>query len=153
MAQEQGLTREHITAITILVVIALIVIVTIVSTKKSATTTTSSDTSATSGTTSSTASYKDGTYSASGAYTSPGGDEKVSVKVTIKDGVVENSEVTAQSASFESEEYQNKFIAGYKSEVVGKPVNSIRLSRVSGSSLTSEGFNNALDKIKQQAKS
>ena len=46
---------------------------------------------------------------------------------------------------------EQQFIDGYKSLVVGKDISSISLNRVSGSSLTSQGFNSAIQKIKSQA--
>ena len=50
-------------------------------------------------------------------------------------------------------EYQDDFVGGYKSQVVGKSIAEIQLGKVSGSSLTSRGFNEALDQIRNQAKS
>lgn len=97
-------------------------------------------------------SYKDGTYSATGGYSSPGGFESITIGVTLQNGVV--TDTTAQSGAVDSDgrEYQSRFISGYKQLVVGKSIDSISLSRVAGSSLTSQGFNNALEKIKSQAK-
>lgn len=99
-----------------------------------------------------TAGYKDGTYSATGSYTSPGGREKITISVTLKNGKVAETSATQGATDDEAEEYQGKFIAGYKSQVVGKDVDSVSLSRVSGSSLTSQGFNSAIEQIKTQAK-
>ena len=101
----------------------------------------------------STTTYKNGSYSAEGKYVSPGGQEGVSVTVTLKDGIVTDSTVETTPASPDSKEYQSDFKSGYKSQVIGKSLESIQLSRVSGSSLTSQGFNEALDTIKSQAKS
>jgi len=98
-------------------------------------------------------SYKDGTYTARGSYTSPGGNESVTVSITLKDNVVTASSVEEGAGDPEAREYQQDFISGYKAFVTGKDVDSIHLSRVSGSSLTSIGFNNALNQIKNQAKS
>lgn len=97
--------------------------------------------------------YKDGTYSASGGYRSPGGNEEIDVTITIADGIVTQSDVTPLAASRESMEYQDDFVGGYKSQVVGKSIAEIQLGKVSGSSLTSRGFNEALDQIRNQAKS
>lgn len=96
--------------------------------------------------------YKDGTYTATGSYSSPGGTEKIGVTVTLKDGVVTSSSLDTSKATGDAAEYQDQFASGYKKLVVGKNIDSISLSRVSGSSLTSNGFNDALDAIKQQAK-
>ncbi|TAH35170.1 FMN-binding protein [Candidatus Saccharibacteria bacterium] len=98
------------------------------------------------------ATYKDGTYTATGKYNSPGGNEKIGVTVTLKDGVITAASLDTSDASGDAAEYQDQFASGYKSLVVGKKIDSVSLSRVSGSSLTSNGFNNALDTIKEQAK-
>ena len=100
---------------------------------------------------SSSASYKDGTYTATGNYQSPGGPQSIDVSITLHNGVVTDSAVQAE-ASGEARGYQDDFVGGYKTFVTGKSIDGIRLSRVSGSSLTSGGFNSALEQIKQQAK-
>lgn len=96
--------------------------------------------------------YKDGTYSATGTYLSPGGRESVELTVTIKDGVITDTSLKADAASRESEEHQELFIDNYKTLVVGKSINGLSLSRVAGSSLTSNGFNDALDEIRDDAR-
>jgi uncharacterized protein with FMN-binding domain len=106
-----------------------------------------------SSTSSNAAAYKDGTYTADGGYQSPGGAESIKVRITIKNNAVVDSSVTSNVATDEdAQQFQGDFIDGYKTLVVGKNVNDIHVSRVSGSSLTSEGFNNALAQIKDQAK-
>jgi uncharacterized protein with FMN-binding domain len=96
--------------------------------------------------------YKDGTYSASGQYTSPGGNESIDVSLTIKDGKVADSTVSPHAATEESQEHQNDFKRGYASLIKGKDLSTLKLSKVSGSSLTSQGFNAAVEKIRNQAK-
>lgn len=96
-------------------------------------------------------SYQDGTYEAEGSYGTPGGQESVDVKLTLRDGKVSDVTVRGNSGGGESEEYQAKFISGYKQLVVGKPIDGVVLDRVAGSSLTSDGFNDALERIKEQA--
>lgn len=115
-------------------------------------TATSTTTTSTNNSTTTTGSYKNGTYSASGTYDSPGGFQSVGVRLTIQNSKVTAATVVDQATDRDSEEYQLAFIDGYKSFVVGKSVDSIHLSQVSGSSLTSQGFNNALEQIKNQAK-
>lgn len=44
------------------------------------------------------------------------------------------------------------FKSGVSSLTVGKDIDDVKLSRVSGSSLTSTGFNSALDTIKTEAR-
>lgn len=97
--------------------------------------------------------YKDGTYTAEGAYLSPGGDESIVVSITVAHDTISDSTVQSGANDPTAIQYQADFINNYKPFVVGKPLNSVHVSVVSGSSLTSQGFNNALDQIKRQAKS
>ncbi|MDB5166214.1 MAG: hypothetical protein JWM37_286 [Candidatus Saccharibacteria bacterium] len=99
----------------------------------------------------STVEYKDGTYSATGNYQTPGGTESITVKLTVANNVVTTSDVTTSQTSQEAAEYQAQFKANYSPFVVGKDINDITLSRISGSSLTPRGFNEAVDAIKSQA--
>ena len=95
--------------------------------------------------------YKDGTYSATGSYGSPAGTESIGVSVTLKDGIITASTVTEEANDGTSRRYQNMFISGYKTYVTGKSIVNLNLGRVSGSSLTPKGFNQALAKIKSEA--
>jgi cytoskeletal protein RodZ len=171
--QQNGKKREIIAALAVLIVIVAIVAGTSIASKKktdsdtqtvSTTKSTTSDSSATDtstedssntsdSSTSSSSGYTDGDYSATGSYESPGGSESITVNVTLKDGVVTATSAKSGATDPEAQEYQDDFISGYKQLVVGKSVDSISLSRVSGSSLTSQGFNSALSKIKSAAKS
>ncbi len=100
-----------------------------------------------------TSGYKDGTYSAEGMYQTPQGGEHIGVTLTLASGVVTAASLTQSPLIPESRRYQDLFISAYKQYVIGKSLDSISLSRVSGSSLTSGGFNEAVAKIKVQAKS
>lgn len=95
--------------------------------------------------------YTAGTYEASGSYSNPGGTSSVDVELTLGEGgVVDDVTVTPQ-ASGTSLQYQEKFAGGIADEVVGKNIDDLDVSKVAGSSLTSGGFNQALDEIKSQA--
>ena len=96
--------------------------------------------------------YKDGTYSATGSYMSPGGEDQLAVTVSITNDIVTDVSVTPQAGDRTSARYQDFFISGYKQYVVGKNIGSIYLTKVSRSSLTPVGFNDALAQIKAQAK-
>ncbi|MDB5182611.1 MAG: hypothetical protein JWO47_395 [Candidatus Saccharibacteria bacterium] len=100
----------------------------------------------------STSSFKDGTYTATADYATPENTENIKVTVTLKDGIVTDTSAAASAISRESKEYATEFVQNYKSFVVGKSIASIKLSRVSGSSLTSQGFNDAISQIENQAK-
>lgn len=97
--------------------------------------------------------YKDGTYTAVGNYTSPGGQEELGVTLTVDNGVVTASEVEVKATRPISKERQTDFANNYESLVVGKSIDEISLSKVSGSSLSPKGFNDAVEKIKTQAQS
>ncbi|MCT9820594.1 hypothetical protein N3K63_09900 [Microbacterium sp. W1N] len=95
--------------------------------------------------------YTDGTYTAEGSYQTPESVETISVTITLAGDVVTDVEVTGDPTKRESEQYQSQFIGGISDEVVGKNLDDISVSRVAGSSLTSGGFNAALDEIKSEA--
>ena len=117
-----------------------------VNTNESATLTTSSASTAQN------AKYKDGTYSAEGSYFSPTGGEKVGVELTTKGDIVTDVVFIPEATHPTSVNFQNKFAAGYKQYVVGKSLDQINVGKVSGSSLTPNGFNDAVAKIKVEAK-
>jgi uncharacterized protein with FMN-binding domain len=94
---------------------------------------------------------KDGTYNADGSYRTPGGSESIGVTITLQNGTIQDVALKQQAKSNDAVEYQSKFASGYRSLVVGKNINEVKLSRVAGSSLTSNGFNDALEQIKQDA--
>lgn len=99
-----------------------------------------------------TTNYKDGTYKAEGDYVSPGGAESMDVTLTLKDGVVTDANVVANATRPTSKQMQASFIGGYKEQVVGKKLNEINLTKVAMSSLAPKGFNDAVEKIKTEAK-
>jgi uncharacterized protein with FMN-binding domain len=96
--------------------------------------------------------YKDGTYTAEGVYTSPAGSEKINVTLFLKDDVIVDATVKALATVPASVNWQGKFISGVKAEVVGKKLSEVTLTKVSGSSLTPKGWNDAVAKIQTQAK-
>jgi len=97
--------------------------------------------------------YADGTYTADGSYATPESVESISVTITLEDDIVTDVEVTGNPQKRESEEYQSKFIGGIASVVVGQDIDDLQVSRVAGSSLTSGGFNDAIETIKAEAAS
>jgi uncharacterized protein with FMN-binding domain len=95
--------------------------------------------------------YADGTYTAEGSYNTPETTETIEVSLTLEGGVVTAVEVTGDPQAAQSQQYQGRFIGGISDEVVGKNIDEISVSRVAGSSLTSGGFNDALETIKSEA--
>ncbi|QJU55823.1 hypothetical protein SCB71_02005 [Herbiconiux sp. KACC 21604] len=95
--------------------------------------------------------YADGTYEATGSYTSPNGQEEVDVSVTLEGDVITAVTVTPEATNPNSVNYQTQFADGIAAVVVGKDIDEIEVSRVAGSSLTSGGFNKAIETIKSEA--
>lgn len=95
--------------------------------------------------------YADGTYSSSGSYQSPHGTESVDVTITLADDIITAVTVVGHGDNPESLEYQSDFAGGIAAVVVGQDIDSISVSRVAGSSLTSGGFNEAVAAIKAEA--
>lgn len=95
--------------------------------------------------------YKDGVYSTTGDYASPAGPETIDVTLTIAGGIVTEATVVANAVNPVSQKMQGQFVEGYKEFVVGKSLADLELAKVSGSSLTPKGFNEALAEIRVQA--
>lgn len=107
--------------------------------------------SATGETAASASSDATGTWTETGDYQSPGGQESVTVTLTAKDGTVTAVKVTGSGDSPNAQQYQSAFISGISAEVVGKPLATLEVGAVSGSSLTGNGFNAAVEKIRADA--
>lgn len=95
--------------------------------------------------------YKDGTYKADGTYKSPNGTETVGVQLTLANGTVSAVEITEHPSNPNTRKFQGEFASGIAEQVVGKSLDEIKVSKVAGSSLTSGGFNQAVEEIKNQA--
>lgn len=97
------------------------------------------------------AAYQDGTYTDTGNYQSPAGQEEVGVTLTLEADVVTAVEVEPMPDNPTTTEYQGRFAGGISEAVVGKKLDELSVDKVAGSSLTSGGFNDALGKIKSEA--
>lgn len=96
--------------------------------------------------------YQNGEYTATGSYIPPSNTkEEVTVSLTLSDGVVTDLEVSTSGNHPTSKRYQAEFTGGVQQEVVGKPLDEVKVDKIASSSLTSSGFNKALDEIKSEA--
>jgi uncharacterized protein with FMN-binding domain len=95
--------------------------------------------------------YKDGTYSADGNYVSPNGTETVGVELTLAGGTVTAVDITQHPSNPNTRKFQGEFAGGISEQVVGKNIDELNVSKVAGSSLTSGGFNQAVEQIKSEA--
>lgn len=97
------------------------------------------------------ASYRDGSYQADGPYESPAGGESIIVVVELENDIVTNVEIGLYPTSATSSTYQDKFASGIGELVIGQDIDEIDVTVVAGSSLTSNGFREALTLIKAEA--
>ncbi len=91
-------------------------------------------------------------YTENSSYLTPARTEhKMAVTLSIADGIVTDASVTydGQSDGFSNPNHE-RFNAAYKTEVIGKKLSDVSLSRVGGASLTSKAFNEAVAKIVAQ---
>lgn len=110
----------------------------------------SSDSGTDTGTTTS-GTYADGTYTESGSYNAPSGTETVEVTVTLADNVITDVSVVGEASDPQAKRHQGEFSDGIAAAVVGKNIDEISVDKIGGSSLTSGGFNEAIDAIKADA--
>ena len=95
--------------------------------------------------------YADGSYSASADYRTPSTTETLDVTVTLDGGIISDVEVVGHGTNPNSKRYQGEFIGGIADVVVGKSIDEISVDKVAGSSLSSGGFNDAIEQIKAEA--
>ncbi|MCW2788605.1 MAG: hypothetical protein JWQ91_2838 [Aeromicrobium sp.] len=103
------------------------------------------------GDSSSTGTFEDGDYEAEGSYSNPGGQSSVKVELTLADNEITDVTVTPEATNGTSKQFQTKFAGGIADEVVGKSIDELEVGAVAGSSLTGEGFNQAIEQIKGEA--
>ena len=97
------------------------------------------------------ASYTDGSYTADGSYNAPSGTESITVEVTLADDKITEITVTPHATDPTAKGHQAEFVGGIADQVVGKDIDTLNVTKVSGSSLTSGGFKIAIEAIKEQA--
>lgn len=97
------------------------------------------------------ATYADGTYTADGSYQAPSGTESITVEVTLADDKITDVVVTPHATDPTAKGHQAEFVGGIADQIVGEDIDTLNVTRVSGSSLTSGGFKIAIAAIKEQA--
>ncbi|MFX3636769.1 MAG: S-layer homology domain-containing protein [Candidatus Pristimantibacillus sp.] len=94
--------------------------------------------------------YADGEYTATGQYGSL--PSSITVNVTLVDDLITSVEVTPHATNPTSLDLQWRFAKAVPAVVVGKRIDEVQVGRLAGSSGTPDGFNAAIQKIKEQAK-
>lgn len=93
------------------------------------------------------------TLRASGSYMSPGGRNTIEVEIQVdNEGIIQSARVLEENVpSSTSRTWINRYNQGIEAQVVGVPLSeAISPAVVNRSSLTAEGFNEALNKIRQE---
>ena len=94
--------------------------------------------------------YADGIYMATGEYGSL--PSSISVTVTLVSDIVTTVEVTPHATNPTSLDLQRRFAAAVPAVVIGKHIDEVKVDRLAGSSGTPDGFNAAIQLIKEQAR-
>ena len=97
-----------------------------------------------------TGNYADGTYKINGQY-GPVGEDTIDVKLTIKQGNVENVDIVGHPFTSISKKHQTAFANAINGVVDGKPLKGLKIDKIAGASWTSEAFNKALEVARQEA--
>lgn len=97
------------------------------------------------------ASYRDGTYQANGTYESPNGSENIIVLIELENDIVTDVEITTNPNNPTTANYQGQFASGIGDLVIGEDIDQLDVTVVAGSSLTSNGFREAIAAIKADA--
>lgn len=93
-----------------------------------------------------------GTYEVQAQYNNPDGVTSIKVSLSLDDdGTVTDVTVTPEATGGNGLMFQKIFAENIGAEVVGKPITEIEVDKVAGSSLTSAGFNSAVDAVIAQA--
>lgn len=96
--------------------------------------------------------FANGTYTANGSYNAPSGNETIRVQITVFNDEITASTVTALSSNGTTLTYQNDFRDTHGPQVIGVKLDLVNLGKVSISSLTPIGFNNAVNAIEAAAR-
>ncbi len=98
--------------------------------------------------------YRDGRfYNEASYYVEPTDtNETIEVVIELEDGIISNIEaVSIENGEIIPNDYLEEFENEISNLIIGKPLNEVSEVQVSGSSLTTEAFIEAVEKIKQDA--
>ncbi len=97
--------------------------------------------------------YQNGAHQTTVTYLTPiKAEYMLEVSLTLENDIVTDAQIT-YSQGAEKDPNAQRFEAAYRTEVIGKDIDTLNLSRVGGASLTTGAFNNALTAIKTDVKS
>ncbi len=94
--------------------------------------------------------YLSGTYTAEGLY--GGLPSKLTVTLTLAEDLIQTVSVRTHATDLTSLDYQRRFAEAVPALVKGRPLAEVRVGKLAGSSSTPDGFNAALERIREQAR-
>jgi uncharacterized protein with FMN-binding domain len=94
--------------------------------------------------------YRDGNYRATGQYGNL--PSSIGVSLTLDDDIITAVDVTPHATNPTSLDLQRRFAAAIPAVVVGRDIDEVYVDRLAGSSATPDGFNAAIQQIKEQAR-
>jgi uncharacterized protein with FMN-binding domain len=97
------------------------------------------------------ASYRDGSFQANGTYQSPNGSENIIVVLELQNDIVTDVDIITNPNNPTTANYQSQFADGIGEIVIGEDIDTLDVTVVAGSSLTSNGFREAVSAIKADA--
>lgn len=83
-------------------------------------------------------------------YISPGGEERISIMLTIADGVVSEAQATSMAKHPTSKQMQAGFVEEFSGTVVGMSLAELEsVDRIGGASLTTGAFRKSITELNQ----
>ena len=95
-------------------------------------------------------SFEDGSFETTTTYISPGGPAEMNIALTLEGDVVQSISVTSLEGNPTSQDYKERFANEVISFVTGVNLDEADVDTIAGASLTSRGFNEALDVIRSK---
>jgi hypothetical protein len=96
--------------------------------------------------------YKNGSYSATSSYRVPGGQNSLTITLTVDSDKISVVKTSNTVDGYVSQSYVDSFDASISSAVVGTTLTDAYVGRVGGATLTTGAFDNTLDTIIHDAK-
>ena len=79
-----------------------------------------------------------------------GGQNTLKLTINLENGIIKDSSASNTSTEHQSQQYDQRFESGYKSQIIGKKLADISDVYVSGASLTTGAFQAAVAKLQSQ---
>lgn len=96
--------------------------------------------------------YKDGSYTVEEAYFVKGKEDVVEIVIEIKNDKITNLDMDLLSGHEESTSWINSYVSNIEPQIKGMDIDDVEEAFLSGATLTSDAFRDALVEVKTEAK-